>query len=125
MMNIVVQSFIKAKLFSGVYPPCPLRLLLGGRTDLLISINSLACSLRYSIRTPTLSPGKKENDFLNHEGSLWLFQFPMRDAPCAFRDSERPRSALKLAEVGKPKSNSELQGIMGLAAFVLGFLAGV
>jgi hypothetical protein len=27
-------------------------------------------------------------------------------------------------EVGKPKSNWELQGLLGLAAFVLGFLAG-
>ena len=30
----------------------------------------------------------------------------------------------KLAEVGKPKSNWELQGVLGLAAFVFGFLAG-
>jgi hypothetical protein len=29
-----------------------------------------------------------------------------------------------LAEVGKPKSNWELQGVLGLAVFVLGFLAG-
>jgi hypothetical protein len=28
------------------------------------------------------------------------------------------------AEVGKPKSNWELQGVLGLAFFVLGFLAG-
>jgi hypothetical protein len=32
--------------------------------------------------------------------------------------------ALKLAEIGRPKSNWEIQGISGLAAFVLGFLAG-
>jgi len=32
--------------------------------------------------------------------------------------------ALKLAEAGKPKSNWKLQGVLGLAAFVLGFLAG-
>ena len=31
---------------------------------------------------------------------------------------------LKLAQVGRPKWNSELQGLVGLAAFVLGFLAG-
>jgi hypothetical protein len=30
--------------------------------------------------------------------------------------------ALKLADVGKPKSNWELQGVLGLAIFVLGFL---
>lgn len=32
--------------------------------------------------------------------------------------------ALKLAEAGKPKSNWELQGILRVAAFILGFLAG-
>jgi hypothetical protein len=32
--------------------------------------------------------------------------------------------ALKLAEAGKPKSNWELQGILGVADFVLGFLVG-
>ena len=31
---------------------------------------------------------------------------------------------LSEAEVGKPKSNWELQGILRVAAFVLGFLAG-
>jgi len=31
---------------------------------------------------------------------------------------------LKLAEAGKSKSNWELRGLLGLAAFVLGFLAG-
>ena len=35
--------------------------------------------------------------------------------------TDRP---LKLAEAGKSKSNWELQGLLGLAAFVLGFLAG-
>jgi hypothetical protein len=29
-----------------------------------------------------------------------------------------------LADINKPRSNGELQGILGLAAFVLGFLAG-
>ncbi len=32
--------------------------------------------------------------------------------------------ALKLAEVGKPKSNWELQGLLGAAAFALGVLVG-
>ncbi len=32
--------------------------------------------------------------------------------------------ALKLAEVGKPKSNWELQGVLGVAAFALGVLIG-
>jgi hypothetical protein len=31
---------------------------------------------------------------------------------------------LSEAEIGKPKPNWELQGLLGLAAFVLGFLAG-
>jgi hypothetical protein len=31
---------------------------------------------------------------------------------------------LKKAEVDKPKSNWELQGVLGLPFFVLGFLAG-
>jgi hypothetical protein len=31
---------------------------------------------------------------------------------------------LKLAEVGKVKTNWELQGMLGMAAFILGFLAG-
>ena len=40
------------------------------------------------------------------------------------KEKELTDRALKLAEVGKPKSNWELQGILGLAAFVLGFLVG-
>jgi hypothetical protein len=39
-------------------------------------------------------------------------------------DKELTDRALKLVEAGKPKSNWELQRILGLAAFVLGFLAG-
>jgi hypothetical protein len=40
------------------------------------------------------------------------------------KEKELTDRALKLAEVGKPKSNWELQGILGLTAFVLGFLTG-
>jgi hypothetical protein len=40
------------------------------------------------------------------------------------KEKELTDRPLKLAEVGKPKSNWELQGLLGLAAFVLGFLAG-
>jgi hypothetical protein len=40
------------------------------------------------------------------------------------RQKELTDRAIKLAEVGKPKSNWELQGILGAAVFVLGFLAG-
>ena len=40
------------------------------------------------------------------------------------KEKELTDRALKLAEIGKPKSNWELQGILGMAVFVLGFLAG-
>jgi hypothetical protein len=40
------------------------------------------------------------------------------------KEKELTDRALKLAEVGKPKSNWELQGILRVAAFVLGFLVG-
>jgi len=40
------------------------------------------------------------------------------------RQKELTDRAIKLAEVGKPKSNWELQGVIGAAVFVLGFLAG-
>jgi hypothetical protein len=41
-----------------------------------------------------------------------------------WRERDLIDRVLELAEVGKPKSNWELQGIWGLAVFVLGFLAG-
>jgi len=40
------------------------------------------------------------------------------------KEKELTDRALKLAEVSKPKSNWELQGLLGLAFFALGFLAG-
>ena len=40
------------------------------------------------------------------------------------KEKELTDRALKLAEVGKPKSNWGLQGLLGFAAFVLGFLVG-
>jgi len=40
------------------------------------------------------------------------------------KEKELTDRALKLAEVGKPKSNWELQELLGLVAFVLGFLVG-
>ena len=40
------------------------------------------------------------------------------------KEKELTDRALKLAEAGKPKSNWELQGLLGLAAFVLGLLVG-
>jgi hypothetical protein len=40
------------------------------------------------------------------------------------KEKELTDRALELAEVGKPKSNWELQELLGLAAFAFGFLAG-
>ena len=40
------------------------------------------------------------------------------------KEKELTDRPLNLAEVGKPKSNWELQGILRVAAFVLGFLVG-
>jgi hypothetical protein len=40
------------------------------------------------------------------------------------KEKELTDRALKLAEAGKSKSNCELQGLLGLAAVLLGFLAG-
>jgi hypothetical protein len=40
------------------------------------------------------------------------------------KEKELTDRALKLAEAGKSKSNWELQGILRVAAFVPGFLAG-
>jgi hypothetical protein len=40
------------------------------------------------------------------------------------RQKELSDREIKLAEVGKPKSNWELQRLLGLVAFVLGFSAG-
>ena len=40
------------------------------------------------------------------------------------REKELIDRVLKLAEAGKPKSIWELQGLLGLAAFVLGLLVG-
>jgi hypothetical protein len=40
------------------------------------------------------------------------------------KEKELTDRALKLSEIGKPKSNWELQRILWIAAFVLGFLAG-
>jgi hypothetical protein len=40
------------------------------------------------------------------------------------KEKELTDRALKLVEVGKPKSNWELQGVLALAAFILGVLVG-
>ena len=72
------------------------------------------------------------------KGGVGRFPFPRGDnkddshicikfLPTHFHDEpekELTDRALKLAEAGKSKSNWELQGLLGLAAFVLGLLVG-
>ena len=73
---------------------------------------------------------EKENDLLKQQNAIQekLTELAKREAEVyrvAFeKEKELTDRALKLAEVGKPKSNWELQGVLGLAAFLLGFLAG-
>jgi len=40
------------------------------------------------------------------------------------RQKELTDRAIKLAEIGKPKSNWQLQGLLGAAAFAIGLLIG-
>ena len=73
---------------------------------------------------------EKENDLLKQQNVIQekLTELAEREADVyrtAFeKEKELTDRALKLAEVGKPKSNWELQGLLGLAAFALGYLAG-
>ena len=73
---------------------------------------------------------EKENDLLKQQNVIQekLTELAKRETEVyrvAFdKEKELTNRALRLAEVGKPKSNWELQGILGLAAFVLGFCAG-
>jgi hypothetical protein len=75
-------------------------------------------------------PGEKENDLLKQQNAIQekLTELAKRETEVyrtAFeKEKELTDRALKLAEVGKPKSNWELQGLLGLAAFAFGFLAG-
>lgn len=77
-----------------------------------------------------MSNPEKENDLLKHQNTIQgkLTELAKRQAEVyqiAFeKEKELTHRALKLTEVGRPKSNWELQGLLGLAAFVAGFLAG-
>jgi hypothetical protein len=72
----------------------------------------------------------RENDLLKQQNAIQekLTKLAKRETELnriAFeKEKELTDRALKLAEVGKPKSNWELQGILGAVVFVLGFLAG-
>ena len=73
---------------------------------------------------------EKENDLLKQQNTIQekMTELAKREAEVyrvAFeKEKELTDRALKLAEVSKPKVNWELQGLLGLAAFILGFLAG-
>ncbi len=73
---------------------------------------------------------EKENDLLKQQNAIQekLTELAKKEAEVyrsAFeKEKELTDRALKLAEVVRPKSNWELQGVLGLAAFVLGFLLG-
>ena len=72
----------------------------------------------------------REDDLLKQQNAIQekLTELAKREAEVyriAFeKEKELTDRALKLAKVGKPKSNWEFQGVLGLAAFVLGFLPG-
>ena len=69
---------------------------------------------------------EKENDLLKQQNVIQekLTELAKRETEVyqtAFeKEKELTDRALKLAEVGKPKSNWELQGLLGLAIFLLG-----
>jgi len=73
---------------------------------------------------------EKENDLLKQQNAIHekLTELAKREAEVyriAFeKEKELTDHALKLAEVGKPKSNWELQGLLGATAFVIGLLMG-
>jgi Ser/Thr protein kinase RdoA (MazF antagonist) len=74
--------------------------------------------------------GEKENDLLKQQTAIQekLTELAKREGEVyriAFeKEKELTDRALRLAEVGKPKSNWKLQELLGLVAFALGFLAG-
>ena len=73
---------------------------------------------------------EKENDLLMQQNAIQekLTELAKRETEvyrtALEKEKELTDRALKLAEVGKAKSNWKLQGLLGMAAFVLGFLAG-
>ena len=73
---------------------------------------------------------EKENDLLKRQAELQekLTELAKRETEVyrvAFeKEKELTDRALKLAEVGKPKMSWELQGLLGVAAVLLGVLIG-
>ena len=71
---------------------------------------------------------EKENDLLKQQAAIQekLTELAKKETEVyqtAFeKEKELTDRALKLAEVGKPKMNWELQGLLGLAAVLLGVL---
>jgi Ser/Thr protein kinase RdoA (MazF antagonist) len=86
-------------------------------------LNAILCMQR-------VSNLEMENDLLKQQNVIQekLTELAKREAEVyrvAFeKEKELTDRALKLAEVGKPKSNWELQGVLGLAAFLLGLAIG-
>lgn len=74
---------------------------------------------------------QKENDLLKRELELKdkIIEIELREIELTRRAlndmKEVTDRALKLAETGKPKSNWQLYGILGLAAFTIGVLVGL
>jgi len=72
---------------------------------------------------------ENENDLLNQQNAIQeklaeLAKIEAEVHRITFeKEKEITNRVLKLAEVGKPKSNLELQGLLGLVFFVLEFLA--
>jgi hypothetical protein len=71
-----------------------------------------------------LQPGDKQNDLLKQQNALQekLTELAKREAEVYRITFEKGKEFTDRAL--KPNSNWELQGVLGLAIFVLGFLAG-
>jgi hypothetical protein len=74
----------------------------------------MLCSMRCDLLTDAIQ--EKLTELAKRDTEVYRVAFE--------KEKELTDRALKLADVGKPKSNWELQGVLGLAIFVLGFLAG-
>ena len=73
------------------------------------------CSFFISLQKQQKATHEKLTELAKREAKVYRFGFE--------KEMEPTDRALKLAEVGKPKSNWELQGVLGLEVFVLGSLA--
>ncbi len=78
----------------------------------------------------SLAIAQKERDLEKRENELnqRILQIKDQEIAALSRSFDRIKEigerSLRLAEIGKPKANWEIQGLLGLAAFGLGFIAG-